>query len=153
MPTCHCRDFVSLSVEHADSKEDDGDKLAMYKLATKPCSCGSSITPCRSAIHIAALEGICAVYEAQKKHDQAIQTSSLLIIIAPHAPEGYLRMVKNLRLRAHANRNEVSSQWMYVLTQAGASVRQFGDKNHRKLEVCSTLPPRSSMIVFTQADS
>lgn len=133
LPTCHCKDFISLATSHG---KDDKDSLAMYKLAMKPCNCGSGIASCTSPFHIAALDGMSAVCEAQKAYAKAIRYASLLIIIAPHAPEGYLRMIKNLRLRARASRAEVTSQCMYILTQAAASVRTFGDKDHDKLKVC-----------------
>lgn len=107
----------------------------MYRLATKPCSCGSGIASCRSTAHIAALDGMTAVCEAQKAHAKAIQYASLLIVIFPHAPEGYLRMVKSLRLQARVTRADVTSQCMYILAQAAASTRTFGDKQHEKLKV------------------
>lgn len=132
MPTCHCKDFVSLA---ANPGEDGEDGLAMYRLATKPCNCGSGISLCTYPAHIAGLDGMSAVCEATKDFAQAIQYASLMIIVAPHAPEGYLRLVKDLRLQARSTRTDVTSQCMYILSQAAGSVRAFGDKNHEKLKV------------------
>lgn len=115
----------------------------MYRLATKPCDCGSGITPCKSPAHIAALDGMSAVCEAQKAYAKAIQYASLLLAISPHAPEGYLRIVKNLRLQARASKADATSQCMYILTQAAASVRTFGDKYHDKLKVRPSCRPIS----------
>lgn len=132
VPTCHCKDFVSLA---ANPDADDTDGLAMHRLATKPCNCGSGITSCSSPTHIAGLDGMSAVCEAKKDYAQAIQYASLLLIVAPHAPEGYLRLVKDMRLQARSTETDVTSQCTYILAQAAGSVRVFGDKNHGKLKV------------------
>lgn len=125
-------DLISTNVNNGD-----GDKQAIYKLATKPCACGSGIVPCQSALHVEALDGMIAVSEAQKDYRQATKNTSLLITTAPHAPEGYLRLAKILRLQALSSRPKVNveSQCAYILSQACMSVRSFGNNKHEKLKV------------------
>lgn len=107
----------------------------MYRLATKPCTCGSGVMPCQSSIHIVALDGMAAVCEAIKDYAKALQHASLLLIVAPHAPEGYLRMAKALRLKAQSNKSDAKSRCLWIYSQASMSVRTFGDKQHEKLKV------------------
>lgn len=135
LPNCHCKVYLDLAATNVN--DGDREKLAIYELATKPCACGSGIATCRSAVHIEALDGTIAVAEAQKDYIKAIQYTSLLITMAPHAPEGYLRLVKILRLQSLSSRPtvKVDNQCAYILSQGCWTVRSFGDKEHEKVKV------------------
>lgn len=120
----------------------------MYRLATKPCTCGSGVIPCQSPIHLTALDGMAAVCERMKDFAKALQYASLLVIVAPHAPEGYLRMAKALRLKAQSAKLDEKSRCLWIYTQASVSVRTFGDKHHEKLKV-RTLPTYSHAFTLS----
>lgn len=140
LPVCHCKDFVSLATNGHDDN-----RLAMYAFARKDCTCGSGVVPCRLASHIDALNGMAAVCEALKDYDKAYQYASLLVIIAPHAPEGYLRVAKALRLKDPHNRFSTKSGCLWIYQQAKNSVLTHGDPEHEKLKVRASLPVRPGL--------
>ncbi|KAF3761074.1 hypothetical protein M406DRAFT_73518 [Cryphonectria parasitica EP155] len=118
---------------------DDREKLAIYNLATKPCSCGSGVLRCTSRAHAEALDGLAAVCEAQKAYDKAYSYASLLVIVAPQAPEGYLRLAKALRLKDPSNGSATKSRCSWIYSQAAQSVQSYGDASDEKLKVLRNL--------------
>ena len=135
--TCHCKDFDALSLAP------NADKLAMYKLATKPCTCGSGMTPCKESAHIEAVEGIAASYDKLGAHDKAHQYASRQIIMAPNAPEGYLRLAKSMRLMDNPESPIIKARCAWIYRQASQSVRTYGDKDLAMLKVRPYPPPAS----------
>lgn len=133
LPVCYCKDFASLPT-------DDGDKLAIYRLAKKPCTCGSGVLSCKSKHHVAALNCISAVHESLKDYKQAYRSASLLVIAAPHVPEGYLRMAKALQLKDPSNKLKTKDLCLWIMTQGTTSVQTYGDRNHKLLKVWLTCP-------------
>lgn len=134
LPICHCKDYLELPVHDPESSFTDKD--AIYKLATRPCSCGSGLEPCNNAAHIKALINIASVFAAQKSYRKAIQYASLAITLAPHLPEGYLRMVTLIRQGEVKCTPDAASRCNWIDTQASHTIRAYGDKNHEMLKVC-----------------
>lgn len=100
----------------------DDDKQAIYKLATKSCSCGSGIKSCDSQAHIDALNGMAAICGRRKAFKDAIKYSSLLILVAPYLPIGYLRLAKSLRLQDASEGTDTRKQWAaWVYSQLKAT--------------------------------
>lgn len=129
IPTCHCKDLNALSLAP------NPDKLAMYNLATKPCTCGSGLVPCALPAHLGAIEGIAAAYDKLQAHGKALKYASLYIIMAPLAPEGYLRMAKALRQMDTSRSSNTDSRCTWLYHQAIKSVKSHGNKDHEKLKV------------------
>lgn len=138
MPICHCKDYLSLPIDDPDSSFSD--KEAIFKLATQPCSCGSGIQPCHNPAHIKALTNIANVHMAQKAYSKAVQYASLAITLAPHVPEGYLRMVTVIRQGGLHCTPDIASRCNWLDTQASHSVRTHGEKDHDMLKVRSASP-------------
>ncbi|KAK7737908.1 hypothetical protein SLS53_006286 [Cytospora paraplurivora] len=132
-PGCHCRDLNALSLSP------NPDKLAMYKLATKPCTCGSGMVACKVAHHIVAVDGIVACYYKLEDLDKAYAYASLHVILAPEAPEGYLRMAKTLRLMDTSQSPDTMTRCTWIYQQAIESVLTYGNKAHKKLQVLRSL--------------
>lgn len=134
IPTCLCRDLDLLS------RAPNPDKLAMYNLATKPCSCGSGLATCSLPAHLGAIEGISASYDKLQEYEEAYKFAALHVIMAPHSPEGYLRMAKALRMMDPSKTSDTDARCTWIYYQALQSVRTYGDRNHEKLKVCSYAP-------------
>lgn len=134
IPRCHCKDFESLPIWGSH-------RLALYKMAKRPCTCGSGLFHCNSQGHLAALEGMIATYEKLDSPVKAREHASLLIIISPRAPEGYLRLAKALRLCDTAQSPDTTARCRWIYRQAIESVQAYGNKDHDKLKVCS--PPHA----------
>ncbi|KAJ4396010.1 hypothetical protein N0V93_000226 [Gnomoniopsis smithogilvyi] len=132
LPICHCKDYLSLPINDPDSSFTD--KEAILRLATRPCSCGSGIEPCHSASHIKALINIANVYVTQKIYNKAIQYASLAITLAPHLPEGYLRMVTVIRQGSIKCTPDIASRCNWLDIQASHIVRTHGDKDNQMLK-------------------
>ncbi|ROW13389.1 hypothetical protein VPNG_05433 [Cytospora leucostoma] len=115
------------------------DKLAMYKLATKSCTCGSGMVACKVAHHIVAVDGIVACYYKLEDLDKAYVYASLHVILAPEAPEGYLRMAKALRLMDTSQSPATMSRCTWIYHQAIESILTYGNKAHKKLQVLRSL--------------
>lgn len=109
LPLCHCRDILSLDPA-------DEDRQAIYKLASKACTCGSGIQPCDSQAHLDALNGMATVCGRIRAYKDALSYSSLLILVAPLTPTGYLRLAKTLRLRDASEGTDTKKQsnWIYL---------------------------------------
>lgn len=133
IPTCHCKDLNALSMAP------NPDKLAMYNLATKPCTCGSGLVPCDLPAHLGAIEGVAAAYDKLQAHNKALKYASLYVIMAPHAPEGYLRMAKALRLMDTSQSSDTNARCVWIYHQALESVRTYGNKHHEKLKILYSL--------------
>ncbi|ROV98631.1 hypothetical protein VSDG_04241 [Cytospora chrysosperma] len=116
IPTCHCKDLNALSMAA------NPDKLAMYNLATKPCTCGSGLVPCDLPAHLGAIEGVAAAYDKLQAHSKALKYASLYVIMAPHAPEGYLRMAKALRLMDTSQSPDTNARCVWIYHQAIESI-------------------------------
>lgn len=129
IPRCHCKDFESLSTSSAD-------RFAMYKLARRPCSCGSGLVHCNATGHLFALDGMIATYEKLGAPNKARQYAVLLITISPRAPEGYLRWAKALRLCDIEQSPGTIARCRWIYRQAIDSVQTYGNKDHEKLKVC-----------------
>lgn len=153
LPICHCKDYLDLPVHDPESSFTD--KYAIFKLATRPCSCGSGLEPCNNAAHIKALINIASVYAAQKSNRKAIQYASLAITLAPHLPEGYLRMVTVIRQGEVKCTPDTASRCNWIDTQASHTIRAYGDKNHEMLKVCpaSSFLPAASKVRLTNTHS
>lgn len=145
IPTCHCKDLNALSLAP------NHDKLAMYNLATKPCTCGSGLVSCDLPAHLGAIEGIAAAYDKLQAHSKALQYASLYVVMAPHVPEGYLRMAKALRLMDTLQASDTKSRCTWIYHQALESVRTYGNKNHEKLKILHSLL-RKDIIVSLPAE-
>ncbi|KAI1112678.1 hypothetical protein F5Y14DRAFT_421056 [Nemania sp. NC0429] len=66
----------------------------------KKCLCSAkSDVRCKSAMHINALDGLAAVYEAKGQIDTALVVAEAMINLAPREPKGYLRLGRLLRLQ------------------------------------------------------
>lgn len=128
-PTCHCKDLNALTLSP------NPDKLAMYNLAVKPCTCGGSVVHCRLPGHTVAVDGIVACYYKLEDLDNAYAYASLLVILAPEAPEGYLRMAKALRLMDTSQSPDTIARCAWIYRQAIESVLTYGNKAHKKLQV------------------
>ncbi|KUI58439.1 F-box/LRR-repeat protein 5 [Cytospora mali] len=133
IPTCHCKDLNALSLTP------NPDKLAMYNLASKPCTCGSGLVACKLPAHLGAIEGIAAAYDKLGIQEKAYQYASLYVIMAPNAPEGYLRMAKALRLMENSQSSDITTRCTWIYHQALESVRTYGNKNHEKLKILHSL--------------
>lgn len=129
IPTCHCKDLNALSMAS------NPDKLAMYNLAIKSCTCGSGLVSCDLPAHLGAIEGIAATYDKLQDHSKALKYASLYITMAPQLPEGYLRMAKALRLMDTSQSSDTKPRCTWIYQQAIESVRTYGNKNHEKLKV------------------
>lgn len=129
---------MSLPINDPDSSHTD--KEAIFRLATRPCSCGSGIESCHSPPHIKALINIANVYAVQKVYKKAVQYASLAITLAPQLPEGYLRMVTVIRQGNLKCTPDIASRCNWFDTQASHIVRAHGDKSHGMLKVRSTGP-------------
>lgn len=136
---CHCKDFESLPTLNSP-------KLAMYTMAKRPCTCGSDVFHCNAPGHLNALDGVIATYEKLEAPVKARQYATLLIITSPRAPEGYLRLVKALRLCDTEQSPETISRWRWICRQGIQSVQTHGNKDHRKVRVCW---PSYTMCIHT----
>lgn len=137
---CHCKDFESLPIPGSQ-------KLAMYTLAKRPCTCGSGVFHCNVPSHLDALDGMIATYEKLEAPVKARQHATLLIITSPRAPEGYLRLAKALRLCDIEQSPETIARCRWIYRQAIQSVQAHGNKDHHKLKVCR--PPCIVLLRFT----
>lgn len=126
---CHCKDFESLLAS-------DPPKLFMYKLAKRPCTCGSDVFHCNVTSHLNALDGIIATYEKLEVPAKARQYAILFIITCPRAPEGYLRLAKALRLGDTQQSPDTIARCRRIYRQAIQSVQEYGSKDNPKLKVC-----------------
>ncbi|ROV92742.1 hypothetical protein VMCG_09031 [Cytospora schulzeri] len=133
IPTCHCKDLNALSLAP------NPDRLAMYNLAIKHCTCGSGLVSCDLPAHLGAIEGIAAAYDKLQAHNKALKYASLYIIMAPHAPEGYLRMAKALRLMDTSQSSNTTARCTWIYHQALESVKTYGNKDHGKLKILYSL--------------
>ncbi|PSR89025.1 hypothetical protein BD289DRAFT_431313 [Coniella lustricola] len=141
LPICYCKDFASLPI-------DDGDRLTIYRLAKKPCTCGSDVRSCGSKHHVAALSCLSAAYGLVGDHKQAYRSASLLVIMAPHVPEGYYRMTKALMLKDPGDRLNTKNRCVWIMSQGTASVQTYGDSRHRLLKAFAAQTRRDILPRF-----
>ncbi|KAJ0120076.1 hypothetical protein J7T55_000929 [Diaporthe amygdali] len=80
-----------------------------------------------------------ATYEKLDSPVKAREHASLLIIISPRAPEGYLRLAKALRLCDTAQSPDTTARCRWIYRQAIESVQAYGNKDHDKLKVLAGL--------------
>ncbi|KAG8158446.1 hypothetical protein KVR01_011568 [Diaporthe batatas] len=118
---CHCKDFDLLLASTPP-------KLCMYKLAKRPCTCGSDVVHCNVSSHLRALDGIIATYEKLQAPAKARQYAILFIITCPHAPQGYLRLAEALRLGDTENSPNTVARCRRIYRQAIQSVEEYGGK-------------------------
>ncbi|KAI3396568.1 hypothetical protein diail_12017 [Diaporthe ilicicola] len=144
IPFCHCKDYLALSLSGPS-------KLAMYKLAKKPCSCGSGLFHCNASAHLSALEGMTATYEKLDAPVKARQHAALLITVSPRAPEGFLRLAKALRLCDNEQSPDTVARCRWIYRQALDSVQTYGNKDHNKLKVLISLL-RVDIVAFLPAE-
>lgn len=96
---------------------DHDDKQAIYRLATQPCTCGSGVNLCGIQAHVDGLNGMAAICGRQKAYKDARKYASLLILIAPHNPTGYLRLAKCMRLQDISDGTDTRKRWEWVYSQ------------------------------------
>lgn len=130
---CHCKDFESLLATNPP-------KLYMYRLAKRPCTCGSDVFHCNVTSHLHALDGIIATYEKLEAPAKARQYATLFIITCPRAPEGYLRLAKALRLCDTEQSPDTITRCRRIYRQAIQSVQEYGSKDDPKLKVSQPIP-------------
>lgn len=95
----------------------DADKQAIYKLAMKPCTCGSGVKSCRIQAHIDGLNGMAAICGRRKAYKDACKYASLLILIAPDTSTGYLRLAKSMRLQDASEGTDTRKRWEWIYSQ------------------------------------
>lgn len=100
-----------------DLDPDDDDKQAIYKLASKSCSCGSDLQPCHVPAHHDGLNGMAVVCGRKKAFKDACKYALLLILVAPHIPTGYMRLAKSLRLQDASKGTDTKKRWAWLYSQ------------------------------------
>ncbi|POS80030.1 hypothetical protein DHEL01_v201576 [Diaporthe helianthi] len=149
---CHCKDFESVLASNSNPPQ-----LFMYKLAKRPCTCGSDVFHCNVPSHLNALNGIIATYEKLESPAKARQYATLFIITCPRAPEGYLRLAKALRLSDKEKSPDTITRCRRIYRQAIQSVQTYGSNDNPKLktlasllrmDIVGSLPPELQLLVL-----
>lgn len=96
---------------------DDDHKQAIYDLAMKLCTCGGDVKSCEIQAHIDGLNGMAAICGRRKAYKDACRYASLLILMAPRNPTGYLRLAKTLRLRDASEGTDFRKRWEWIYSQ------------------------------------
>lgn len=71
------------------------------RIAARPCTCGADFQPCSEDLHVSALDGAAAAFEASKDYSRAYRTGLLLVRMAPSKPQVRLTFSMESRHTGH----------------------------------------------------
>ncbi|KAL8392262.1 hypothetical protein RB599_004972 [Gaeumannomyces hyphopodioides] len=113
------------------------------RIAARPCTCGAGSQPCSKDLHVAALDGAAAAFEASKDYSRAYRTGLLLVRMAPSKPQGYLRTAKVFSA-AHPESTDCDRIMRSIYRYALANVSAQPPDDSKKLAMISKLLGRYS---------
>ncbi|KAL8363338.1 hypothetical protein RB601_009217 [Gaeumannomyces tritici] len=108
------------------------------RIAARPCTCGADLQPCSRDLHISALDGAAAAFEASRDYSRAYRTGLLLVRMAPSKPQGYLRTAKVFPA-AHPDSTDGDRIMRSIYRYALANVSAKNPDDSKRLAMISKL--------------